>query len=57
MSTATSSDPCPVEATQAILAGRKCYRISKDKDEKEAVWPSHLEAALMEGALYLCLLR
>ncbi|KAI0776544.1 hypothetical protein BD413DRAFT_468258 [Trametes elegans] len=32
---------------QTILAGRKCYRVSKDKNE--VVWPPQLEAALIEG--------
>ncbi|RPD58631.1 hypothetical protein L226DRAFT_466575 [Lentinus tigrinus ALCF2SS1-7] len=42
-----SSSPTPPAAFQTILAGRKCYRMSKDKNE--VVWPPHLEAALMEG--------
>ncbi|KAI0632606.1 hypothetical protein C8Q77DRAFT_1058743 [Trametes polyzona] len=37
----------PSKAFQTILAGRKCYRVSKDKNE--VVWPPQLEAALMEG--------
>ncbi|KAM5534138.1 hypothetical protein V8D89_012158 [Ganoderma adspersum] len=32
---------------ESILAGRKCYRMSKEKNE--VVWPPHLEQALMEG--------
>ncbi|KAI0693518.1 hypothetical protein C8T65DRAFT_585694 [Cerioporus squamosus] len=32
---------------QTRLAGRKCWRTSKYKDE--VVWPPHLEAALLEG--------
>ncbi|KAH9926629.1 uncharacterized protein BXZ73DRAFT_49381 [Epithele typhae] len=46
-SASCSPVPSPKQATQTILAGRKCYRISKDKNE--VVWPPHLEAALMEG--------
>ncbi|KAI0365838.1 hypothetical protein BV20DRAFT_982315 [Pilatotrama ljubarskyi] len=42
-----STDPSCSKAIQSILAGRKCYRVSKDKNE--VVWPPHLEAALMEG--------
>ena len=34
---------------ESILAGRKCYRMSKEKNE--VVWPPHLEQALMEGLL------
>ncbi len=34
---------------ETILAGRKCYRMSKEKNE--VVWPPHLEQALMEGLL------
>ena len=34
---------------EMILAGRKCYRMSKEKNE--VVWPPHLEQALMEGPL------
>ncbi|TFK83852.1 hypothetical protein K466DRAFT_655020 [Polyporus arcularius HHB13444] len=41
------SSPSPSGAFQTILSGRKCYRMSKDKNE--VVWPPHLEAALMEG--------
>ncbi|KAI0753806.1 hypothetical protein C8Q74DRAFT_340878 [Fomes fomentarius] len=37
----------PNSAFKTILAGRKCYRMSKDKNE--VVWPPLLEAALMEG--------
>ena len=47
-SRSSSRVPSPTEATQTILKGRKCYRVSKDKNE--VVWPPHLEAALMEGA-------
>ncbi|KAI0351119.1 hypothetical protein OH77DRAFT_1439428 [Trametes cingulata] len=46
-STPPSTDPSCSKAIQSILAGRKCYRVSKDKNE--VVWPPHLEAALMEG--------
>ncbi|KAH9856070.1 hypothetical protein C2E23DRAFT_882201 [Lenzites betulinus] len=35
------------KAFRTILAGRKCYRVSKEKNE--VVWPPQLEAALMEG--------
>lgn len=41
----------PNSAFKTILAGRKCYRMSKDKNE--VVWPPLLEAALMEGLLSL----
>ena len=47
-----SPAPNSQNAFKTILAGRKCYRMSKDKNE--VVWPIHLEAALMEGALALC---
>lgn len=43
----SSAAPSSKHAFQTILAGRKCYRMSKDKNE--VVWPPHLEAALMEG--------
>ena len=42
-----SPSSTPPAAFQTILAGRKCYRMSKDKNE--VVWPPLLEAALMEG--------
>ena len=52
MSTSSRSShspaPSPEQAAKAILNGRKCYRMSKDKNE--VVWPPHLEAALMKGA-------
>ena len=33
------------------MAGRKCYRMSKDRNE--VLWPPHLESALMEGLFLL----
>ncbi|EIW57038.1 uncharacterized protein TRAVEDRAFT_65868 [Trametes versicolor FP-101664 SS1] len=42
-----TAGPSGTKAFHTILAGRKCYRVSKDKNE--VVWPPHLEAALMEG--------
>ena len=54
MSTSSRSSlspaPSPEQAAKAILNGRKCYRMSKDKNE--VVWPPHLEAALMKGAFH-----
>lgn len=38
-------------ALQTILAGRKCYRMSTDRDE--VVWPPLLNSALMEGLFLL----
>ncbi|KAI0665508.1 hypothetical protein C8Q78DRAFT_986295 [Trametes maxima] len=48
MSQRTSSAGAGSSKTfETILAGRKCYRVSKDKNE--VVWPPNLEAALIEG--------
>lgn len=41
--------PSHPNAFRTIIAGRKCWRVPKNTDE--VVWPSHLEAALMEGML------
>ncbi|KAI0820514.1 hypothetical protein BC628DRAFT_1422847 [Trametes gibbosa] len=43
----TAAGPSGSKAFHTILAGRKCYRVSKEKNE--VVWPPQLEAALMEG--------
>ena len=43
-----SPSPSTEQAAKAILSGRKCYRMSKDKNE--VVWPQHLEAVLVKGA-------
>ncbi len=47
----TSADQGVFGAMQTILAGRKCYRVSVDKNT--ILWPPHLETALLEGTLFL----
>ena len=48
MSHSSAAAPSSSKANfETILAGRKCYRMSKEKNE--VVWPPHLEQALMEG--------
>lgn len=39
------------DAVETILSGRKCWRIMKGKNEP--VWPPALEAALIEGGIFL----